>query len=158
MYEKTFFDQLPNELRVVKFISNVKIEEDDLSNSSKLLKILTQTNDYVLKYFEQRYLSSDSKLAFWGLHSIALKLEILKALLLHQLCIPQLYRILGMGSESSGGGEGGILGWFNSTVKEDNSIQFTNFCDRAKALLIEAYSLLIITEESVATEGERALF
>jgi hypothetical protein len=162
-FSSTYFDNLPNHPQIIQFInSKISLDYADLNQSARLGRILNKIINFILNYIEKNTSRNRSFVSFWGLHAMTLKLNILKNLLIHQLCIPQLYQWIGMGTVENDSSV--VFGWFSKSASpratdSPNSSQTTgkvhyqDFLERARAILIETFSLFVITEESHLSEG-----
>eukprot|EP01040_Poterioochromonas_malhamensis_P011145 gene11145-12144_t len=173
VYSFTFFDHLPNHPALINFIDEkITITNEDLSNSNRLQKIINKVIVFLLSYFKNRVggrgrqrvrqshsPSHASSLRFWGLHAMTIKLNILKSILVHQLCIPQLFQILGMGSVEES--RQSWRNWLSHSATSSSSsstssapssssrsgVVFGSLVERAKAIITETFSLFLFEEE-----------
>jgi hypothetical protein len=161
IYEFTYFDQLPTHKVIRDFVeSKIRVDYDDLMTSDRLTKIISKVNMFILHYLEKKASSRQGKQSytskFWGMHAVTVRLNLIKQLLVYQLCIPYLYRTVArMGTIET-------LHPSSLQIKASPSlsspVSYKNITERAKAIIIEAFSLFLISEESVIDEGKRNSF
>ena len=232
IFQKTYFGKYPNHPLIISFVqSKLSLTYDDLRCSKRLNKVINKVIYYLMNSNELMRLVSPVKQAqsssgkvfpsgarstlatSWGLHLLTIRLDLLKQLLIHQLCIPRLYEFLGVGTIDNTVGEShsnsilsdywtfltgrsgqlsgkssspdqrqttetksnshlrrtnsyGVESGWSSIADEANSSkkkasemesltgsQYLNILERAKGIIIEAFSLFLISEEGNLSTG-----
>lgn len=78
---------------------------------------------------------------------MTVRLNILKSALIYQLCIPQLYQMIGMGTIDA-----------TQSRSSEDKIVYRDLVQRAKAIMIETFTLFLVAEEKrLGDEGEEGL-
>lgn len=121
----------------------------DFFRSSKQLRELLQDIISIL-------LNEKKIITSWGTHFITIRLEAMQSLLVEQLCIPHLFDILGLGINVHGLMKRMFSSSSSTSSSGDDSMSSHVMINRLKGILLEAFSLIKLAEESYLSVGGKS--
>jgi hypothetical protein len=147
---RSYFGQQPYDPDIVVILDELDLTIDDFRSSQRLRKLLQDVITILLN--EKKILPSK------GSHFITIRLESMTTLLVNQLCIPHLFDVLGLGHELSSL----LAGLWSRPLPEKSALKTESAPEkaqrkilvRAKGVILEAFTLIKLYEQSLATHGE----
>ncbi len=143
---RSYFGQKPYDPDIIMILDELELSIDDFRTSKQLTKLFDDIITILLN--EKKILTSS------GSHYITIRFKAMTSLLVHQLCIPHLFDILGVGLDLKG-----IVAGFwgnNRTPNEEtaSSKAQRRVIIRAKGIILEAFTLIKYYEESLVNPGK----
>lgn len=154
---RSYFGSQPYDPDIIMILDELELSIDDFRTSKQLHKLFDDIITILLN--EKKILAST------GSHYITIRFKAMTSLLVHQLCIPHLFDILGIGIDL----KGLVSGFWGGAKQNIQSVSSSNIVAeeetastrakgrvivRAKGIILEAFTLMKIFEESLVNPGK----